>query len=118
MNAGFEKQKLKVLYYFEQRLIGELSTSNFNLSSFFSTGRLRNARHWDWLGQALEAGFLRGQPPDKGTAPSKEQLLLERRQKIVQGNMEPQVSPYIDKIFFNTLKLKGQNYLGPRCTLT
>ena len=36
LNAGFEKQKLKVLYYFEQRLIGELSTSNFNLSSFFS----------------------------------------------------------------------------------
>lgn len=60
----------------------------------FSTGRLRNARHWDWLGQALEAGFLRGQPPDKGSAPtSKEQLLLERRQKL-QGKIGmPQVRP-------------------------
>ena len=59
---------------------------------FRSAGRLRNARHWDWLGQALEAGFLRGQPPEKGTAPSKEQLLLERRQKL-QGKIEPQVRP-------------------------
>ena len=60
----------------------------------FSAGRLRNARHWDWLGQALEAGFLRGQPPDKGSAPtSKEQLLLERRQKL-QGKIGlPQVRP-------------------------
>ena len=76
------------------------------------TGRLRNARHWDWLGQALEAGFLRGQPPDKGTAPSKEQLLLERRQKI-QGNMEPQVSPYMDKIIFTVENINGK-YDVPR----
>lgn len=56
----------------------------------FSGGRLRNARHWDWLGQALEAGFLRGQL-DKSGATSKEQLLIERRQKL-QGKTEPQVS--------------------------
>ena len=65
---------------------------HFRVVIFQFIGRLRNARHWDWLGQALEAGFLRGQPPpiEKGTPPSKEQLLLERRQRL-QGKTEPQV---------------------------
>ena len=73
-----------------------------SIVSLSTTGRLRNARHWDWLGQALEAGFLRG-PSSMTTAgggagssimdekpTSKEQLLLQRRQKLL-GQTEPQV---------------------------
>ena len=45
---------------------------------------MKGARHWDWLGQALDAGF------DKPIM-SKEQLLLERRQRL-QGKIHQQVS--------------------------
>jgi len=80
------------------------------------SGRLRNARHWDWLGQALEAGFLRGQPPDKGSAPtSKEQLLLERRQKL-QGKIGmPQIQNDAEKEIGNEgggLSDNSQNIAG------
>ena len=54
-----------------------------------ASGRMRNARHWDWLGQALEVGFLKN-----STEISKEQLLKERRQKMLQERLEseaPQV---------------------------
>ena len=42
--------------------------------------QLKGTRHWDWLGQALDAGF------DKPIM-SKEQLLLERRQRL-QGKIQ------------------------------
>ena len=50
-----------------------------------ASGRMRNARHWDWLGQALEVGFLKN-----STEISKEQLLKERRQKMLQERLEPE----------------------------
>ena len=45
--------------------------------------RPKTARHWDWLGQALDFVPL----PEK----SKEQLLLERRQQKLLEKSEPQV---------------------------
>ena len=56
---------------------------------------MRNARHWDWLGQALDMGFLKGNGQNQPEITSKEQLLKERRQKILQerqSSAEPQVS--------------------------
>ena len=50
-----------------------------------ASGRMRNARHWDWLGQALEMGFMKN-----STEISKEQLLKERRQKMLQERLEPE----------------------------
>ena len=50
-----------------------------------ASGRMRNARHWDWLGQALEVGFLKN-----SSEISKEQLLKERRQKMFQERLEPE----------------------------
>ena len=46
----------------------------------FFSGKLKGTRHWDWLGQALDATF------DKPIM-SKEQLLLERRQRL-QGRLQ------------------------------
>ena len=71
---------------------------------FLYLGKLKGTRHWDWLGQALDAGY------DKPIM-SKEQLLLERRQRL-QGKIQRVSDRPLPKSQSGTNPSYTQSYLS------